>query len=147
MYAGTASNCSEITSTGRPGSPRRWLAGLTLVTSLVACESTPTAADGGEACSALVDTALEALIEARDNAGDLTRADFDRISDQSAEVMEPYFETQAVIQARARILNCDNEQLAAEFEHRVSELDTRSVGGAAILLEAYGFLNPFEDIE
>ena len=122
----------------------RWIAIALLVCGITGCINNAVPVDEARTCSELVDAAVGALVEVRDSADDLTRADFLRSSVESREVMEPYFEAILEIQDRSDALGCRESQLSEEFEQRVSELQVRSVGGAEVLLEAYGSLNPFE---
>lgn len=123
----------------RPARARRsgWL--LAALVAVSGCTG-----EEASACSDLVAEAAAEIVELRDAAAELTREDLARLSGRAAEVTGPYIEVRDELRRRAVAQGCALDEMAAEFERRVGELEVRSEGGAAVLLEAYGPLNPFD---
>lgn len=115
------------------------LIALVLMVSTAACSASTDPSDA-ESCSELVDAAVQAVEEARDEAIGTTQADFDLLSPEASPILRDLQATRDAIETRSGDLGCDEES-SDEYTERVLELAPLSGGGLRVL--EYAFFPPF----
>lgn len=116
--------------------------GVLLLVAVVvaACSASAVPAEAGS-CGDLVDIAVRAVEQARDDAINTTQEDFDLLSSQASPILRELNETHDAVEQRSQTLGC-NEESSDEYTQRVLELAPLSGGGMRIL--EYAFFPPFQ---
>ena len=113
---------------------------LVVLMALVAGCSQATSAEDADSCGELVDVAVQAVEEARDEAIGTTQEDFELLTPEASPILRALNDTLDAVEMRSDDLGC-GEESSDEYTQRVLDLAPLSGGGLEVL--DYAFFPPF----
>ena len=105
---------------------------LAFLLTISGCSGSSANTEKADTCDALVDVAVEAVIEARDAAVGTTFETFDLLKDEAQQILIGLRETNDSVEARASELGCGGDSLTA-YHDAVLGITPQSEGGIRIL--------------